>query len=60
MSWETVVAEVRAAERPVTHGDRLREQLIDAVARLEQIEIQELLAPARASGAAHINRRRRR
>jgi 2-methylcitrate dehydratase len=49
MSWETVVAKFERLSAP--HADEgLREQLVDAVARLEQIDIQELSVPLERAG----------
>jgi 2-methylcitrate dehydratase len=49
MSWEMVVAKFERLSAP--HADeRLREQLIDAVARLEQIDIHELSVPLERAG----------
>jgi 2-methylcitrate dehydratase len=49
MSWETVVAKFERLSAPFADG-RLREQLIDAVARLEQIEIEDLMRPLERAG----------
>jgi 2-methylcitrate dehydratase len=49
MSWETVVAKFERLSAPFTDA-RLREQVVDAVARLEQIDIQELSALLERAG----------
>jgi len=50
MSWETVVAKFERLSAPYV-SERLREQLIDTVARLEEIDIQELAVPLERAGA---------
>jgi 2-methylcitrate dehydratase len=49
MSWDTVVAKFERLSAPYA-DERLREQLIDAVARLEQIDIDELSVPLERAG----------
>jgi 2-methylcitrate dehydratase len=51
MTWETVTRKFEQLSAPFA-GDRMREQVIDAVTRLDQIQIQELLAPLKRAGAA--------
>jgi len=50
MSWETVVAKFERLSAPHA-SERLRAQLIDTVARLEEIDIQELAVPLERAGA---------
>jgi 2-methylcitrate dehydratase len=49
MSWETVVAKFEGLSAPFA-DERLREQVVDAVERLEQIDIQELCEPLERAG----------
>jgi 2-methylcitrate dehydratase len=51
MTWETVTRKFEQLSAPFA-GDRMREQVIDAVTRLDQIQIKELLAPLKRAGAA--------
>jgi 2-methylcitrate dehydratase len=51
MSWDSVVAKFERLSTPFA-DERLREQVIDAVGRLEQIDTEELLAPLERAGAA--------
>jgi 2-methylcitrate dehydratase len=54
MSWETVVAKFERLSAPFA-DERLREQLVDAVGRLEQIDIQELSEPLERAGIPRLD-----
>jgi 2-methylcitrate dehydratase len=51
MGWHSVVAKLARLSAPFADPG-LRDQVIDAVVRLEQIDIEELLAPLERAGAA--------
>ncbi len=52
MSWDLVAAKLERLSTPHVEED-VRERVIDAVARLEQIDIEELMAPLERAGASN-------
>jgi 2-methylcitrate dehydratase len=54
MSWETVVAKFDRLSAPFA-DERLREQVVDAVGRLEQIDIRELSEPLERAGIPRLD-----